>query len=173
MRRDVWLAGVAAAVALRPAVGETASWKWPAGVIGLVAGVFVAVRVANLAGLGPSTDTAAAHAERYPVRAVEFVKEKQLPGPLVNPFDWGGYLIWALPEHPVSIDGRTNLYGSERVTRSMATWAGEPGWEADPDLRSARLVIAPVRAGLTARLRERPDEWRLAYEDGTAVVFIR
>jgi hypothetical protein len=108
----------------------------------------------------------------FPVRAAEVVRERKPPGPLFNPFDWGGYLIWAVPEHPVSIDGRTNLYGSGRVTRSMATWAGEPGWEADPDLATARLVVAPADRPLTGLLRQSPD-WRVEYEDETAVIFVR
>ncbi len=29
--------------------------------------------------------------------------------PLFNPCGWGGYLIWRLPNMPVSIDGRPNL----------------------------------------------------------------
>jgi hypothetical protein len=54
----------------------------------------------------------------------------------------------------------------------MNTWAAEPGWDVDPDLTTANLVIAPRGAPLTARLRERPAEWRVAFEDDTAVVFV-
>jgi hypothetical protein len=141
-------------------------------VAGVVVVAFVAVRLLNLAGLGPPSDTIAANERAYPVRAAAFVRDRELPGPLFNSFDWGGYLIRALPTHPVSIDGRTNLYGSERVSRSMSTWAGGPGWDADPDLTSAKLVIAPRDLPLTALLRDRPSEWRVAFEDETAVVFV-
>lgn len=171
MRRDVWFAAVAAAVVLRNAGGELASgsrgWVW-----GAVFVTFVGVRLLNLAGLGPRANADAANARAYPVRATEFVREHDLPGPLFNPFDWGGYLIWALPDRPVSIDGRTNIYGSERVTRAMSTWNGEPSWETDPDMASAQLVIAPANRRLTELLRGRPTEWRVAFEDGTAVVFV-
>jgi hypothetical protein len=171
MRRDVWFAAVAAAVVLRNAGSDTTpgsrGWVW-----GAVFAVFVGVRLLNLAGVGLPADTDAANAEAFPVRAAAFVREHDLPGPLFNPFDWGGYLIWALPDHLVSIDGRTNLYGSERVTRAMCTWSGEPGWEDDPDLTSARLVIAPAKGRLTELLRGRPAVWRVAFEDATAVVFV-
>ena len=53
----------------------------------------------------------------------------------------------------------------------MRTWNGEPGWDADPELRSAKLVIAPPGAPLTALLRARA-EWHVAHEDATAVVFV-
>lgn len=172
MRRDVWFAAVAAGVVLRRASLPSTSELPKSLVAGVVAVAFVAVRLLNLAGLGPPADTAAANERAYPVRAAAYVREQELPGPLFNSFDWGGYLIRALPEHPVSIDGRTNLYGSERVTRAMYTWAGGPGWDADPDLISAKLVIAPHVLPLTGLLRDRPAQWRVAFEDETAVVFV-
>jgi hypothetical protein len=172
MRRDVWFAAVAAGVVLRQA-GPTPVDLLPKSLVaGVVVVAFAAIRLLSHAGLGPPTDTAAANEQAYPVRAAAFVRDRELPGPLFNSFDWGGYLIRALPTHPVSIDGRTNLYGSERVTRAMSTWAGGPGWDADPDLASARLVIAPRGLPLTGLLRDRPAEWRVAFEDETAVVFV-
>jgi hypothetical protein len=169
MRRDVWLAAVAFGGAWR---SEMMSRVSKASIIGIVFATFIGVRLLNLAGFGPAADTTTANAQLYPVRAAAYVREHAPPGPLFNSFNWGGYLIWALPEYPVSIDGRTNLYGSERIARSIRTWDGEPGWDADPELRSARLVIAPRARPLTRLLRERPNEWRVAYEDETAVVFV-
>jgi hypothetical protein len=172
MRRDVWFAAIAAGVVLRHA-GQSATAPLPKSlVVCLVVVAFATIRILTQAGLGPPADAAAANERAYPVRAAAFVRDRELPGPLFNPFDWGGYLIWALPTHPVSIDGRTNLYGSDRVTRAMSTWAGVPGWDADPDLTTAKLVIAPRELPLTGLLRDRPAEWRVAYEDETAVVFV-
>jgi hypothetical protein len=54
----------------------------------------------------------------------------------------------------------------------MSTWAGGLGWDADPELKSARLVIAPVELPLTKLLRDRPTEWKVVFEDETAVVFV-
>jgi hypothetical protein len=172
MRRDVWFAAVAAGAVLRQ-TGPASVAELPKSLTaGVVVLAFVAIRLANLAGLGPPADTAAADARAYPVRAAAFVRDHDPPGPLFNSFDWGGYLIWALPEYPVSIDGRTNLYGSERVTRAMNTWAGGSGWDTDPELVSAKLVIAPRDLPLTGLLRDRPERWKVAYEDEMAVVFI-
>ena len=33
--------------------------------------------------------------------------------PLFNSFSWGGFLTWYLPQYPVAIDGRTDLYGPD------------------------------------------------------------
>jgi len=42
----------------------------------------------------------------YPVAAVAYLKTHQCNGNLFNDFNYGGYLIWQLPEYPVFIDGR-------------------------------------------------------------------
>jgi hypothetical protein len=109
-------------------------------------------------------------AEGLPVRAVEVVKEKGWSGPLYNDYAWGGYLIWAL-RMPVAIDGRQNVYGDERLDRSVSTWTGQPDWNSDPDLTKAGLVIGSVHNPLIQLLRMDP-RFQLAYEDKLAAVFV-
>jgi len=101
---------------------------------------------------------------------VDFIRAHGYSGPIFNDFDWGGYLIWNL-RMPVSIDGRANVYGDQRIARSIQTWSGAPGWQLDPDLRSAGLVIGPVGAALTQLLRSDPG-FQLAYQDKVAAVFV-
>jgi hypothetical protein len=107
----------------------------------------------------------------YPVAAVKFINEKNYSGPLYNHFNWGGYLIWALPRLPVSMDGRTNLHGDQRVERSFKTWSGVRGWESDPELMQARLVIGGVDDALTSAMRT-DSRFKLVYEDAIAAVFV-
>jgi hypothetical protein len=107
---------------------------------------------------------------RFPVGAAKFVRARGYQGPLYNHLDWGGYLIWALPDMPVAMDGRTNLHGDERLGKSLRTWEGAQGWDTDPELLSARLILAEKRRPLTALLRK-DSRFSLVYEDGTAVVF--
>ena len=107
----------------------------------------------------------------FPAAAVSFIIDHRYPGPLYNHFDWGGYLIWKLPGLPVSMDGRGNVHGDQRIERSLATWSGRAGWESDPELMNARLVVAEVWRPLTSLLRNDPC-FRLVYEDSIAAVFI-
>jgi hypothetical protein len=109
-------------------------------------------------------------AKNLPVSAVEAVRAKGYAGPLYNNYNWGGYLVWAL-RMPVSIDGRQNLYGDQRIDRSLATWNAEPDWASDAQLTSAGVVIGPVKAPLTQVLRLDP-RCQLVYEDNLAAVFI-
>jgi hypothetical protein len=106
------------------------------------------------------------------VKAAAFIEERGYPGPLYNPIDWGGYLIWRLPGLPAAIDGRTNLHGDRRIKRFADTWDGQPGWEDDPDLAAARLIILQPRAPLAALLRLDP-RYTVVHEDPVAVVFVR
>jgi hypothetical protein len=109
-------------------------------------------------------------AKHFPVNAVTFIKNHVSPGPVYNHLDWGGYLIGALPDCPVSMDGRTNLQGGERLERSLATWAGFPGWDKDPELNQARLVITKPQRPLYVLLRTDP-RFRLVHQDDVAAVF--
>jgi hypothetical protein len=109
--------------------------------------------------------------QRYPVGAVEFVRRQKYDGPLFNSFDWGGYLIWSLPQIPVSIDGRGNIH-RHRVASVLQTWMGYPGWDSDRQLMESRIVIAERKWPLTSLLRL-DSRFRLVYEDSTAAVFIR
>jgi hypothetical protein len=109
--------------------------------------------------------------ERFPVGAVKFINEKNYSGPLYNHLNWGGYLIWALPRVSVSMDGRTNLHGEQRIERSLRTWSGLKGWESDPELMRARLVIGDVNHPLTSVMRTN-SRFKLVYEDAVAAVFI-
>jgi hypothetical protein len=110
--------------------------------------------------------------KRFPVKAVDFIIENRLPGPLFNNFDWGGYLIWRLPGLPVSIDNRMNVHGDDRLERSLATWAGYSGWCNDPELASARLVVAEAWRPLVSLLHS-DRRFKLVYKDATAAVFVR
>ena len=111
-------------------------------------------------------------AEYYPAGAVAFVEERQLPGPLYNHFNWGGYLVWNLPRLPVSIDGRSNLHYPDRLSRALDVWNGKPGWNSDNELSNSRVLIARKDAALTQLLRL-DQQWRLVYQDSIAAVFVR
>jgi hypothetical protein len=111
-------------------------------------------------------------AEVFPARAAAVVAERGWAGPLFNDFNWGGYLIWSLPHLPVALDGRTNLHGDERIVRIGNTWAGGPGWQDDPDLAAAGVVLADAQSPLAALLAG-DGRFTLVHEDPLARVFVR
>ena len=106
----------------------------------------------------------------FPVDAVNFLRRNPTPGPLFNDINWGGFLIWYSPDHPVSIDGRNDLYGDEMDSIALASRSGN--YSGDPYLRESRLVILPKELPLASALKQDPD-FRLIYEDQMALVFAR
>ena len=111
-------------------------------------------------------------AEEFPAKAAAVIEKRGYPGPVYNHFDWGGYLLWRLPQLGSAIDGRTNIHGDRRIKQFADTWAGRPGWDRDPDLAAARLVVLQRRAPLADLLR-RDRRFAVVHEDPVAVVFRR
>jgi len=111
-------------------------------------------------------------AKTYPANAARIVEQQRFEGPLFNHSNWGGYLIWRLPQLPVSIDGRSNIHNADELRQNFDVWKGRPNWSHDSHLMASKIVIGEKDFALTQLLREDP-HWRIAYEDDVAVVFVR
>ena len=109
--------------------------------------------------------------EAYPVEAVAFIQEHHFSGPLYNNFNWGGFLIGNLPDYPVAIDGRTDLYGEDSLRQAYSTLMALR-WSEDQALNRANLVLLPSTVPLS-RVLERSPQFRLVYSDRIAMVFVR
>jgi hypothetical protein len=108
--------------------------------------------------------------QAYPLGAVAYIHEHHLHGPLLNEFSWGGFLIYAVPNIPVAMDGRTNVHTQEEILRATSLWKADPGWQNQPELRSANLVIGSHWWPLTGLLRKDP-RFKVVYEDPVSVLF--
>jgi hypothetical protein len=63
------------------------------------------------------------------------------------------------------------LHGDERIERFGRTWAGLPGWEKDPDLANAGVVLAPADSALASLLLLDP-RFMQVHQDDLARVFV-
>ncbi len=108
----------------------------------------------------------------FPVNAVNFLRRNPQPGPLYNTFDWGGFLTWYMPDYPVAIDGRTDLYGDEIDTRFFKTQNGDASYVDDPYLNEAEVVLLSKRVPLASALLS-DARFSLIFQDSLAVVFVR
>ena len=107
----------------------------------------------------------------YPVNAANFVRQNSFPGPIYNHLDWGGFLIWYLPQYPVAVDGRNDLYGDEIDLTTFHSSQGD-SYTSDPYLNEAGLVLLSQKLPLAKLLTIDP-RFRLVYQDPIAVVFVR
>lgn len=108
----------------------------------------------------------------YPVRAVRALHAAGARGNLAVPLDWGEYVLWFLaPEIKVSLDGRFATVFPERVVEdNFNFFAGAPGWRRLIDAYPTQAALVP--AGAPCPIRTLPD-WRLAYRDRWAEVYVR
>ena len=109
-------------------------------------------------------------AAKFPVNAVNFVRNNAVPGPLYNDQNWGGFFIWYMPDRPVVIDGRNDLYGDKLLEYFDRLESGDPSYVTDPYLNDSGVVILYRNIPLAQRLRNDP-RFSLIYEDPLAVVF--
>jgi hypothetical protein len=114
----------------------------------------------------------AAMSSEFPIKAVNFLRQNPQPGPLYNTFDWGGFLTWYMPDYPVAIDGRTDLYGDELDFLFFNSERGEDSYVNDPYLNEAGVVLLDKTKPLATILRG-DQRFRKIYEDDLAVVFVR
>ena len=178
-RRDVWVMALCAAALLPPfdnsVIPRAATPRFRLTLLRLVSVGVLVLAVAGLIAWTKGLSEARlenAVSEIYPVDAVAAIKARDLNGPMFNDYDWGGYLMWALPNMKVTIDGRANLQGDQRLQRSANTWLGLIGWTDDPELTAARLVVANKATALAELLRL-DVRFRLVHEDAVAQVFVR
>jgi len=110
---------------------------------------------------------------KFPVRAVDYLKTHVVPGPMYNTYGYGGYLIWALPQQKVFIDGRGDLYEVGGAFSDYLEAANlKPG--AFAVLRAYRIqsCLLDRSEPLATVLSNHPD-WRTVYSDDLSVLLVR
>ncbi len=125
----------------------------------------------------PSTDFNTRGLDRaissfLPVNAVNYLRQHPAPGPLYNTLDWGGFLTWYMPNYPVAIDGRTDLYGDDLEELFFETANGAPTYADNPYLNQAGVVILQKSNNLVSILQADP-RFQLVYQDALSAVFVR
>jgi hypothetical protein len=110
--------------------------------------------------------------DQSPAKAVEFIKANQLSGNMLNEYVFGGYLIWAMPERPVFVDGRADVFEETGVLREFADWTSlrsEPVTLLDK-YKIGFCLLAP-QSPMTRVLALLG--WTKVYFDSSSAVFVR
>jgi len=182
VQRDLWCVALPAIAVIADAfadywpepapVKSGYRWKEKSLVAMLVMVVFL---VASLR--VPGSETIMRRASRIlPVKACDYIRVHQLPGPLFNAYSWGGFIIWYLPAYPVAIDSRVNLYGDEINTRYFGAMEGKQRLETNPSFTHARTILLERSSGMTEALTTLPalrSQFRVVYQDDIATVLVR
>lgn len=85
-------------------------------------------------------------------KALDFVFRNNLPRPILSNFNNGGYLMYRLSdargqiEHPVAIDGRTNILSRDEARSYYRLESGAFGWREFIELYRPGAIVWPARA---------------------------
>lgn len=143
------------------------------------AAFFVNVALVNPANLTPSYP-ASWTSPIYPEKALGFLTDFGVEGPIYNYFTWGGYIMWkAHPRYKVFIDGRS-ISGGMSMTAS-SVFNGKTGWQGILDAYDVNVVLIPLvseEVGLVSGLaldvaKDKSPEWKPVYLVENTAVFLR
>ncbi len=111
--------------------------------------------------------------KHFPVRAVEYLRSHDVAGPMFNTYGSGGYLIWALPERKVFIDGRGDLYELGGAFFDYLQVANlKPGAFAVLRSYGIQSCLLDRNEPLATVLGAHPD-WQRVYSDEVSALFVR
>lgn len=102
----------------------------------------------------------------YPAKACEFIERERIPAGMrmYNIYGQGGFLIWRLPDHPVFIDGRADIYFGQHLD-DVSRMQGLPyDWRSTLDKNGVDLIVSSA-ADPQARLFLGAPDWALVYAD--------
>jgi hypothetical protein len=113
-------------------------------------------------------------AQQSPVRAVEYLRQHPVPGPMFETYEFGDYLVWSMaPGQKVFIDGRGELYERGGVFADYVHIAGlRPGALGVLRAYGVRSCLVRRDEPLVTVLAALPD-WQQVYSDDLSLVFVR
>jgi hypothetical protein len=111
----------------------------------------------------------------FPVKACDYIRENRLPQPLFNAYTWGSFITWYLPEYPVTVDSRVELYGNDMLAEYFDIIGGKKLLESEPMVAHAGTLLLERQSAMAKALTNLPAlsaQYRLVYSDDIASVFV-
>lgn len=110
---------------------------------------------------------------KKPVAAVKFLEKVNITGNVFNNDEFGDYLIYASwPRYKVFFDGRSDMYGTEKLKEYLKIRSFQDGWESILDRYEITWIFFDTDSGLVRFLKERKD-WKLIYQDKVASIYAK
>jgi hypothetical protein len=121
----------------------------------------------------PSLQAPAGVVGNAPPGVTASLREIARPGDrLFNPQPWGSWFEFVLPDVPVAIDSRIEVFPPAVWDDYGAVTAGEVGWEAILDRWGVTIVVAPTKdEAFVERLKSAG--WRSVFQDEDAFVLVK
>jgi hypothetical protein len=107
----------------------------------------------------------------FPVDAVRWLSTHDAGERIFNKYEWGGYLGLKLPDQPIFIDGRADVYG-DAILREYVDVIGVDDPARVLDRYRIDHVLYPRESDLAKWLDEQPT-WKRTWESGIAAIWVR
>jgi len=181
IQRDTWLALLPAIVVLSRASfvefgkNESQGTRVRAWERGAVAAVTALVLIVGMAQLPDSKALMNRISQNFPVKACDYIVANTLSKPLFNEYSWGSFLTWYLPEYPVVVDSRVELYGDDMLTKYFDVVGGKERLDSDPMVARAGTLLLERNSAMAKALKLLPalsSQYRLVYSDDLADIFV-
>lgn len=134
----------------------------------LAPGVAALLWIAAIASIPVSAPTAPDES-LYPKEALAALRASS--GVLIHEYDWGGYLIWNVPERPVFVDGRLVPYVPDVLEEHLRATLLRVGWRRILEHHSVAQALLDPERPLAGALRE--EGWRVLREGNGYVLLER
>lgn len=179
VERDTWLAVLTAIAVLARGFSNGRDSQTSTDALRPVAWAAAASLAAALTAgfvIVPGSNTLMQKASKdFPVKACDYIRVNHLAAPLFNEYSWGSFLTWYLPEYPVVIDSRVELYGDQRLGKYFDIVSGKELLESDPAVARTGVLLLERQSAMAKALTNLPGlsaQYRLAYSDDIASVFV-
>lgn len=118
---------------------------------------------------------APADTKNTPIEAVQWLRQHpELEGPLWTEMGFASYVEFVLPERPVWIDTRVQLYPVQQWEQYREITYGYDGWEENLAASGANLVmISTASQPRLVVLMQQSANWCELYRDETALIYLR
>lgn len=111
--------------------------------------------------------------QHLPVEIAAHLREFAPPATFFNSYNWGGYLMFAAPDVPVYVDGRTDLYDDAFLREYLKVAFAQDGWEERLSRRDIRSIAVESQSTLAKVLRTQPGQWQEhQFDNGRSSLFI-
>jgi len=107
---------------------------------------------------------------KFPVKAVDWLKANPQEGKMFNNFIWGGYILYRVwPQQTVFIDAQTDFYGEAFTREYTQVMNLEEGWEAVLEKYDVSWVMVQPSKPLVKVLQDEMG-WIIVYHDDTTAI---
>ena len=147
-------------------------FSWERAVVAGLTALALLIAVLRL----PSSDALTRRVgEDFPVKACDYIVANKLASPLFHAYSWGSFATWYLPQYPVVVDSRVEMYGNDFVAKYFDIVGGKGRLEDAPLFTHAGTLLLERNSAIAKALTNLPalrSQYRLVYSDEIASVFV-